>query len=449
VPSFVHSDRRGETPRQPSGDTHTPLYCTILFAILIAYHACLYFLWSARASIYFGWMKFLGVGAWKFPFLDLIGVLSWGDCHAAGIDVLQANPCDPLNRLLAYSPMLLDLHLDWIGVAHATSASLIADLAFLVALTLVLRPRSRRTFAVAVLACLSPAVLFAIERANFDVFEFVLIAGGAFLAVRGAVPRFLSYVVFLLAGLLKFYPLVVLVLIARERLRLALAYGSAAVAIMIWFAVHYWNELIRLREGFLGPVPFGDRFGGATLPFGVVDLLRLPHAVGWFLYALLLGLMLYAAFRLARRLGPALPGDWQTIDHFLLALGSLLVVGCFVAGPSYGYRASLLVFVIPGLLALSASVRDRGAHRILAAALVGVLCCLWRHFFESGLINLGLLDTHSLSGLVFLVLREAVWWATMSVLASFIVLFIAQSPAWRDLMALRERGPMSRAAGLS
>lgn len=430
------SDSRLVSEHQDRGGARTLPYSAALFLILSAYHALLYFLWSAYKPIYFGWMHILGVNAWKAPFLDLLGVLSWGDCHAAGINVMQINPCDPLNRLLAYSPLLLNFHLNWIGRAHLTAASIVIDWVFLAALTIVLRPKSVGGLAIAFLACLSPAVLFAIERANLDVFVFTLLTVAAFLSLRDAPARALSYIIAISAGLLKFYPFVALTLMARERLRAALAYGCLAAAVIGWFAVHYWRELIGLSGTYLGPAPLGGRFGAMELPFLTARFLGLPHGSRWLLYALLLAILAYVIMRLARRLGPALPLDWRSTDHFLLALGSIVVVGCFFAGLSNGYRASLLVFVIPGLLALKASVKDRGARRIVITTLVLTLCCLWQLFLERGLIDLITFAAIPYGGHIYVLLREIVWWVLMSVLASFVLLFVAQSSAWTDLLSL-------------
>src|SRR5262245_10099884 len=81
------------------GISRTRTFGTALFAILIIYYGGLYFLWAINSKSYALWMNFIGVHAWEFPFLDIINVLSWWDCHHSGFDVSQINPCDPLNRL--------------------------------------------------------------------------------------------------------------------------------------------------------------------------------------------------------------------------------------------------------------------------------------------------------------------------------------------------------------
>ena len=91
-------------------------FSVLLFAVLTFYYGGLYLLWAVDPSAYAAWMGGLGVPVWSSPFLDIIAVLSWGDCHHAGINVFQANPCDPLHRLFGYSPVLLDLPIHWLGV---------------------------------------------------------------------------------------------------------------------------------------------------------------------------------------------------------------------------------------------------------------------------------------------------------------------------------------------
>ena len=101
-----------------------------------------------------------------------------------------------------------------------------------------------------------------------------------------------------------------------------------------------------------------------------------------------------------------------------------------MVGMSHGYRASILLFVIPGLLELQRRVQVRGTRFIISCTLGAALWCLWRQFFESGLVNLGLLHSNSFS-LIFLVLLETVWWSLVSVLAAFVALYVLHSPLWR------------------
>lgn len=445
-PHRMTSVRHGSDDIQLAGDAPPPkhdisalrIYGAALFAILLIYYLGLYYLWSINSTIYPLWMNIIGVPASKVPFLDIINVLAGADCHHAGFDVLRANPCDPLNRPLPYSPVIFDLHIYWIGVRHATMAGLTIDFAFLAILPVLLRPTSLRALTIGILACISPAVVFAMERANLDVFEITLIAAAALYAAKGRIQRLVSYAIYLAVGLLKFYPLVLLGLIVRERPRRALVCGGAAGAILVGLAIHYGDAVTSTVALFPVNRYFGDMFGAVLLPFGVAHLLRLPPPVGLVLFAALLVVTVLVAICLARRFKSELSAaDWDRPNLILLAVGSVLTVGCFVAGMNIGYRVSILLFVIPGLLELQGLVRGRNMRAIVFFTLEGVLWCLWRQFFESWLVNFGIIRTDALSGLCFLVLRETLWWGLVSVLSAFIVLYVLHSPLWGALMADR------------
>lgn len=431
------------TSRVPArGLGATEAYALGLFGVLLVYYGGLYFLWAADAPFYWLWMWLIGVQAWDYPFLDLIAVLSWGDCHAADIDVSQINPCDPLGRPLVYSPVLLDLHLDWIGVRNAAAAGFVTDLAFLATMPAILRPNSLRALAIALVASLSPGVVFAMERGNLDVLILVAIAAAALYATRGPTRRLVSYGCYLGLGLLKYYPLVLLGLAARERPRTAFACAAAAATIIGSLAAYYWRPFLRALRHLPPTTDFGDTFGVVILPYGTARLLQLPYEVGTVFLAILLVSAALLAFVLARRLtGEIVPSDWDRPNHMLLIVGAFLTVGCFLAGNNVGYRVLILLFVIPGMLDLRGRARDRGTRRILAGALAAVLLCCWRQFFESGLLNLGLLDVRGAGGLLFLILRETVWWSLITILAASIIVYVGHTPVWRALTGKRHPIP--------
>ena len=191
-------------------------------------------------------MNALGIDAWRFPFLDTMGPLSWIECHQKGIDVFVTNPCDPLNRPIAYSPMMLDLPDFGFRVRDTFAIGLSIALAFLATLPFIFRPASLHALMTAFIACLSPAVLFAVERGNFDLLEFALIAAAGLLALRRGPTRFASYAIFLISGLLKFYPFVLLALSVRERPRVFAAIAALSAAAIFAFGGYYWVDLQKI-----------------------------------------------------------------------------------------------------------------------------------------------------------------------------------------------------------
>lgn len=408
------------------------LYGSALFAVCLSYYGGLYFLWTIRSPVYWAVLDFTGVPPWTYPFIDMIGPLAWIECHHAGFDVYQANPCDPLDRVFNYSPVFLDMPLSWLDASDSIAASLTMNLAFLITLPFLLRPATARQFAIALLASLSPAVAFALAQANIDVLNIIVVAIVTLYAAGGALGRRLfSYAAYFVVGLIKIYPLVLLGMIARERPRIALGFGGAAGAALIALTVHYWPDLVKALTMVTPMTTFGDMVGAVILPFGLASLLNLPPAVGTILFALLVAALIFVAIRLARLLALDISvSDWGDPKLLMLAAGSFLTVGCFLAGPSIGYRVAILVLVIPGLLALRSRLRD-GNMRLLASCAIGMtLFCLWRQFIEHQLTETGVIDVDALSGLIFLLLREAIWWSLIAILSGVVALFIARAPLW-------------------
>ncbi len=186
----------------------------------------------------------------------------------------------------------------------------------------------------------------------------------------------------------------------------------------------------------IGVLSWGDMFGAVLLPFGIADFLGLPPIVGGVLFALALASFAFAVWRLVARFQSAVAdADWHRSEFYLLAAGSVLCLGCFLAGASAGYRTVILLFVVPGLIALQKIPRQPAA-RIAAWTLGAVLFCLWEEFFRRGLIRIADTFLPALGDapfVLFFLLRETVWWSTMAVLASFAVLFVAKSSAWQEL----------------
>ncbi len=194
-----------------------------------------------------------------------------------------------------------------------------------------------------------------------------------------------------LGGLLKFYPLVLLVLMLRERLAVLVALGLGTVAIVLGSAVVYYDEL-RLLTAPPGGAPFHNRWGAPNfiigfptvlqeflnaigLPAPLAETLSKPQYVMVIVTAALLSAMLVTALRLAwrdeLRAGLSLISD--RAYRFLL-VGVVLVVGCFFAGQNIGYRGVFLVLILPGLLALTHVSACRALRPVFIMAIASTMC---------------------------------------------------------------------------
>lgn len=396
--------------------------------------------WIANPVAYFTFMHVFAVDTWTHPFLDLTGVLSMGECHRLGIDVVKINPCDPLHRTLNYGPPLI--YLPFV-TSQTNVLGMIQSVAFLITAAFVLRPRSNVECTVAVVAVFSSSVLYELERANLDAFEFMLVALSGPLTVMGGKSRYGSYALYYLGGVLKFYPFALFTLILRERLYLAICLGLAAVAAIGCYAIAFRNTLFAIGPN-LPPFEYnGDVFGGFCLPFGLADWLGWPSAFG----GTLMGLLIAAAATNAWRIGRTLYSEKALVSvtlnaHYLIA-GSIVLLSCFLLRPSITYRGIFLLLLLPGFWDLR-----RAWPRLFTFAIAVTLICLWSDFFrvwgESGLDHVEdwiapdrgdalVWDTPSI---IYFVVRESLWWWLVSLLAAIIAAFAFGSPAAQELLRM-------------
>ena len=245
-----------------------PIGVLCLYAIMAG-------LWLSGAhSLYFGALRLLGVEPFRFPFLDTHAVLSAAECGRQGIEVYLSNPCDVLGRPHAYSPLWLAIVPGSLGTRATGWVGASLDLLFLLSLTVVLRPRTAGELFILGAAAVSPMTVYAVERANNDLAVFLLVICGAIVFTAPRPFRLFSYGLFVAAGLLKYYPLVLLILVAREKRRDALVTAAAAGCTLILFGVAFYPELKTALTSIPGASSyFTDSFSARNLPFGFAEAL--------------------------------------------------------------------------------------------------------------------------------------------------------------------------------
>lgn len=232
----------------------------------LAYHAALHFL--GIPQMHSGY----------FPFGDLQYALAGVQCWADGLNVYRIDPCDALGRLQAYSPLWL--RLSFLPSPTNTSITAVAmDLTFIASLFAIVQKRPRLSELI-VLACstLSPSVAYAMERANVDIAIFLVVIGAALISSR--LPgRLMGYTAIVIVGLLKFYPLVLLGLVIRERTKIAVTIAVICGAVLAAFVWHFHAELAELAPNIPRGSYFADSFGAANLPDGISVALFRAHAL--------------------------------------------------------------------------------------------------------------------------------------------------------------------------
>jgi hypothetical protein len=419
-----------------------PLVALLVFFLLTSF--CVL---GAR-DLYSGIVERWGVPPFPFDvtFGDMHGLLAAWQCHRLGIDVVEVDPCDILHRSFNYSPLWLlasPLRLD---VGSTNAAGWVCGLLFVLGLFLLPPPRRARDVPIVVLATLSTMVAFAVERGNPDIIIFMLVLLAGYLALRPSWTRYLAYVVALAAGLLKYYPLTLLALTFRERVSTFLAVNLAALCLILIFAAVYRSELERGIPLIAIGIYYGDMFAAQNLPFGIAqtafatgDLASSLSArsVAFVLYALMLLACATNSARMIRPLDMRLALSKLTAhESMFLALGSILIIGCFLAGQNVGYRGIFLLLVLPGLLAVSRNATDGSTRALANFTSVLIVLLMWGEFLRVNLLFV--LRTFEVGEGVVLVawfafwlVRELAWWWSISVLAAATFYLMSQSEVGR------------------
>ncbi len=388
-------------------------------------------------------IKIWGVHPFPFPFVDTDTVLSAVRCLNRGIDVYVVNPCDALGRVYDYSPLWMVLTVFPMTTAWVLPIGLGVDIAFLFSLLLLPAGRSWRDTLLIASGVISGATLFAIERGNNDLVLFVLASCAATLVCRSAGLRLIGYSLALLAGLLKYYPMTLMLIATREKPARLFAVAAASTAVTVLFAVLTWHDLTRALALIPTGFYFGDMFGSVTVGGALTQLFGLPPGAtkliraGMSLVAIGTGVML--ALRPDSRRALAMLTERER--SFLL-VGGLLILSCFFTAQNIGYRAVHLILVLPALTVLyrmSGLLRFRAALPLALGLLWSVT---WGHAvriltgnqdFESG-IRFDLVDGAAWA------LREAMWWWLVTILVSCVVTLLMDSPAATRLLRRSDIG---------
>jgi hypothetical protein len=353
------------------------------------------------------------------------------------------NPCDILGRGYNYSPIWFAAAEIPLSVSDRPVVGWGLDLLFIISLTLLPPPKGRVELILVLAATMSTMVGFALERANPDVFLFLMALTAGFLAQRRSASRVLGYAVVLLAALIKYYPIMGLVIIFRERIPVFVAVASIIGGVLGAFWWGYQDDILRGLPTIASGRYDTDLFAAKNLPslvgLMVKDKPTLSHSaavLGWAvsvgLYASLIGVVLAICRRLLRL--PELRAAIAKLpdgERVFMVTGSAVIAGCFFAGQSIGYRGIFLLLVMPGLLALSRSGARELRVLCLGSAIVIVLL-MWGECLRQALDG----------GFWFWLLRELGWWWSVSVMLALVADFLRESPVLRGASAWFGRQPV-------
>jgi hypothetical protein len=380
----------------------------------------------------------LGVLPFRFPFVDASGSLAAWECARQGVDVIVSDPCDILQRGYNYSPLWMAAARIPLSVGDTIVVGWTLDVIFLMSLCLLPPPRRPLELVLLVAATLSTMVIFALERANPDLVLFLLALAAGLLSAGRLPVRLFGYFLAVIAALIKYYPIMLLVVVFRERRAIFCLISVMLLGSLALFWIEYHAEISRGLPNIAGGRYDTDMFASKNLPFmtgmlaeHIVQPSAYARLVGATtkagLYAILVGACLAICRRLLcfteLRAGLA---SLPRADRVLLVIGSAVMTGCFFAGQSIGYRGIFLLLILPGLLGISRTTVRELRVLSLASALV-ILLLMWGECFRLALSGAGTGGAE----ILFWLLRELCWWWTASLMLAVLGDFLQDSPVLR------------------
>ena len=421
--------------------------------------------------------------AWppQWPFADWSLDLAWIKCWSEGVNVYLENTCRPEWQNgnfvgFNYSPLwlrfsFLRFDLEWIT---ATSLSIIA--LFYLSLATLPPARRPRDQIIVLFAAISSGTFLGLENLNVDVIFFLFIVATLNLRLLALPYRLIGYALIVLAGLLKFYPFIGMIVVLRERVKIFIAVALASVAALAALVLTFHQEMALVVRGLPKPNYFNLQFGMADLPvvLGVTTANILRNAlhedaaaaraagevVARWSPPCLIVIAAALAFVIARRCRlPERLARFSERDIGYLVMGAALTAGCFFAFNSHLYRGMFLLFSLPGMAALSRWVPAPLGNRVFGTASFAVPFVLWKPFLDMCLgvashwqsARVKFNDPYdAFPGLtpdyLLWLAYELAWWWIVSVLLAILGSFVVRSDAWALLCRI-PRAPNTVPAG--
>lgn len=366
-------------------------------------------------------LQTMGLAYHRQWFLDSYAILAANDAARTGVEMLVANPLDPLNRPHRYSDW-------WLGLQHLGLTRednfLFGGLclaAFLAAALATVKPRSYAEAGWLAVVLLSPPWLFGLQRANNDLVVFAVLGAGLLAVVRSTTPARLAAfgLSVVLATGLKYFPIVA---------------AAALLVTLPWRRVTFQAFGLTLGAGALVLVTERHSIarGVFEMPatifeFGAPILWRDLPLSGWVMAALAVGLITLAAVVLVRQqrtTGLADDSRGPTGERLMFAAGALVLLACFAAGTSHFYRWVFSLWLWPWLWRETAA--GRGPARL---AFWLWLASIWADGVLCLMVNTAGFSYRPALG--WRVVTQSFTWVLMALLAGWLLEgFLAQARLW-------------------
>ncbi len=325
---------------------------------------------SAFASDWIPAWRAVGVPAMLPRFLDVRSIPEGLETLRHGQDPLVKNPADPLGRplnyprvwLYSFSALGINTQNVWM-IAIAFCACYLACMSVLIA-----QAKYAGDALILLLASLSTAPLFAIERGNNDLFVFSLIFVGCF-----TTNKYLKSIAFAAASLLKIFPLAGMMMDAVRRPARQRIVPFVSAALVLVLLAWQWRDVDLIRHA--TPISRIRSYGYPSFQEEILhffsDSMLHFMQMSW----VVLGafwLTVLSTLDLAWKSGLDLdPGLFNSMRGEMFSVFGSIYVFTYAIGSNWDYRLIFLLPTLPFVLDLMRVARFRG-WAVGYLALVGI-----------------------------------------------------------------------------
>ena len=365
-----------------------------------------------------------GMGEPNRPFIDLYGLLVASDAVRLGLDPFLPSPLDPYHRPHVYSEWWFAMGAMGLGRKDVLWFGTVLAASLIITAVAMVRPRNLRESFMLLCLLLSPAFLLAANRGNNDLIMLPLVSAGLLCFRRAGLGwRAIGIILFASTAVLKYYPLVTLVLLLDLRSRRDFRIGLGLYALVLLLA---WPGLLSgLKSASLyAPEPVW------LYAFGAPVLARdfeLKQSILWLVPAALLVVWALAvAWRQRRQSVPARADESHQHERDFVC-GAAMLVGLFFLGASFVYKLIFAVWLLPWLWERPLAAGEVRWRRIIWYLLLSVV---WLEGTVALGFNLvarfrgqpGNVDLLKLTLLV----EQLLTWALVACLARFLLIYLGQ-----------------------
>lgn len=409
----------------------------------IAVFAFMSGLYAADHQLYLAILRAVGMSPQNIAFIDSQFLYAAKKCWDLGYNVYKEVPCYPIPGQYSYSPLWL--RLDFLpddNDVSRISIGMATDILFILSVATLPSPRTWRESVLMTMALVSTSVIFALERNNVDVWMFLLIVAAGHLLTSTGHRRWTGYGLFLLAGLLKYYPITLLILAIKEKPKQFLAIMAMAGCIGGAFLFLYHSEIANSFANVPRHHPFGDMVGIINLPLTIATMTpaftnssSTPNSlITPSLRLILTGLLVVLAIRMSRR--PGFVSAWRQLpasDKIWLSIGCIVMSGCYLMAQNVSYRLIYMLITLSGLLAFRRTSTEARTRELITLAAVLIVPTMWmegiRHWVDIAIrqFHIGHADGVLIVFLAWL-FRELTWLYLATIMLAIVAESIMQSP---------------------